>query len=438
MKQPQPSDLIIHSASQMLTLRGGPQRGSSLGMLHIIEDGGIAIKDGIIAAVGQSSEIQRSFQASETIDAKGRVLMPGFVDPHTHLIWAGDRSGEFEMRIRGASYMEIMAAGGGIASTVEATRSADLRELVELGNARAQTMFTHGTTTAESKSGYGLDLSTELRMLEAILKIDEQGPIELTPTFLGAHALPPEFAGTPESGYETYTKYIIEEALPALYEWWQTNHADLPLPFVDVFCEEGAFSLEQSRKVLLGAKELGFPLKIHADEFAGIGGTGLAVELGAISADHLVHTPEEDILALGKSGTVAVALPCTPFGLAEHTFTPAEKFLAADGILAIATDLNPGTAWCESMQFAIVLACRYMQLTPAQAIVAATINAAAAIGRENRIGSLEVGRQADVLILETADYGHLGYRFGTNLVASVVKKGVVYSRDTILGGNVHV
>jgi imidazolonepropionase len=422
----------------MLTLRGGPQRGSSLGDLHIIEDGGIAIKDGVIAGVGKRFEIENSFDADEVLDARGRVLLPGFVDPHTHLIWAGDRAGEFELRIRGASYMEIMAAGGGIASTVEATRSADLDELVELGGARAQTMFAYGTTTAEAKSGYGLDLSTELRTLEAILKIDELGPIELTPTYLGAHALPPEFAGTPESGYETYTKFITEEALPDLVNWWGTNHAEVPLPFVDVFCEEGAFSLEQSREILVKAKELGFPLKIHADEFVGIGGTDLAVELGAISADHLVHTPEEDILALGNSGTVAVALPCTPFGLAEHAYTPANKFLAAEGILAIATDLNPGTAWCESMQFAIALACRYMQLTPAQSIAAATINAAAAIGRENLIGSLEVGKQADVLILDAADYGHLGYRFGTNLVASVVKKGVVYSRDTLLGGDVHV
>lgn len=438
MTQPQLCDLIIHSASQMLTLRGGPQRGSSLGDLHIIEDGGIAIKDGVIAGVGKRFEIENSFDADEVLDARGCVLLPGFVDPHTHLIWAGDRAGEFELRVRGASYMEIMAAGGGIASTVEATRSADLDELVELGGARAQTMFAYGTTTAEAKSGYGLDLSTELRTLEAILKIDELGPIELTPTYLGAHALPPEFAGTPESGYETYTKFITEEALPDLVNWWGTTHAEVPLPFVDVFCEEGAFSLEQSREILVKAKELGFPLKIHADEFVGIGGTDLAVELGAISADHLVHTPEEDILALGKSGTVAVALPCTPFGLAEHAYTPANKFLAAEGILAIATDLNPGTAWCESMQFAIALACRYMQLTPAQSIAAATINAAAAIGRENLIGSLEVGKQADVLILDAADYGHLGYRFGTNLVASVVKKGVVYSRDTLLGGDVHV
>jgi imidazolonepropionase len=438
MTQPQPCDLIIHSASQLLTLRGGPQRGSSLGTLHIIEDGALAIKDGIIAGVGKSLEIENSFDADEVLDARGRVLLPGFVDPHTHLIWAGDRAGEFELRVRGASYMEIMAAGGGIASTVEATRSANLDELVQLGGARAQTMFEYGTTTAESKSGYGLDLSTELRMLEAILKIDEHGPIELTPTFLGAHALPPELGDDPESGYERYTNSIVEEMLSGVFTWWNERHPDVPLPFVDVFCEDGAFTLEQSRRILEKAKDLGFPLKIHADEFVGLGGTLMAVELGAISADHLVDTPEEDILALGKSGTVAVALPCTPFGLAEHAYTPADKFLAADGILAIATDLNPGTAWCESMQFAIALACRYMQLTPGQAIAAGTINAAAAIGRENRIGSLEVGKQADVLILDAADYGHLGYRFGTNLVASVVKKGVVYSRDTNLRGDVHV
>ena len=438
MKQPQPCDLIIHSASQLLTLRGGPQRGASLGDLHLVENGAVAVLDGMIIAIGKSDDILMSHECDHVIDAHGHVVLPGFVDPHTHLVWAGDRSGEFELRVSGASYMEIMAAGGGIASTVEATRSADLEQLVKLGKARAQTMFGHGTTTAESKSGYGLDLSTELRMLEATLKIDEHGPIELTPTFLGAHALPPEFAGMPESGYEAYTKYITEQALPELYKWWQINYADIALPFVDVFCEEGAFSLEQTRKILLRAKELGFPLKIHADEFAGIGGTGLAVELGAISADHLVHTPEEDLQALGKSGTVAVALPCTPFGLAEHAYTPADKFLAAEGILAIATDLNPGTAWCESMQLAIALACRYMQLTPAQAIAAATINAAAAIGRENHIGSIEVGKQADVLILDAPDYGHLGYRFGTNLVSSVIKKGVVYSPETLLGGNVHV
>ncbi len=437
MTQPQPCDLIIHSASQMLTLRGGPQRGSSLGDLHIIEDGAVAIQEGIIIAVGKSEDILHSHPCDQVIDAHGRVVLPGFVDPHTHLIWAGDRAGEFEQRVRGASYMEIMEAGGGIASTVEATRSANLDELVKLGSARAQTMFAHGTTTAEAKSGYGLDLSTEPRMLDAILKIDECGPIELTPTFLGAHALPPEFEGTPESGYETYTEFIAEQALPKLVDWWGMNHADLPLPFVDVFCEEGAFSLEQSRKILHKARELGYPLKIHADEFAGIGGTGLAVELGAISADHLVHTPKNDILALGHSDTVAVALPCTPFGLAEDAYTPADEFLAADGILAIATDLNPGTAWCESMQFAIALACRYMQLTPAQAIAAGTINAAAAIGRESRIGSLEAGKQADVLILDAPNYGHLGYRFGINLVASVVKKGIVYSRDTHLGGDLH-
>ena len=199
MTQPQPCDLIIHSASQMLTLRGGPQRGSSLGDLHIIEDGGIAIKDGMIAGVGTSIEIQSSFDADEVLDARGCVLLPGFVDPHTHLIWAGERAGEFDLRIQGASYREIMAAGGGIASTVEATRSADLDELVELGRARAQTMFAHGTTTAEAKSGYGLDISTELRMLEAIKNIDDHGPIELTPTFMGAHALPPEYEGRPIS-----------------------------------------------------------------------------------------------------------------------------------------------------------------------------------------------------------------------------------------------
>jgi imidazolonepropionase len=214
--------------------------------------------------------------------------------------------------------------------------------------------------------------------------------------------------------------------LPVLQDWWPHHATEHASPFVDVFCETGAFSLEQSRRILLRARELGFPLKIHADEFDNLGGAGLAVELGATSADHLVRTSAAEIEAFGDSDTVAVALPCTPFGLAEHDYTPAKSFLAAGGLLAIASDLNPGTAWCESMQFAIALACRYMRLTPAQAIAASTINAAAAIGRADRLGSLEPGKQADLLLLSVDDYRHLGYRFGGNLVEMVVKRGRVY------------
>jgi imidazolonepropionase len=327
------------------------------------------------------------------------------------------------MRIAGASYMEIMEAGGGITSTVKQTRAASVDSLVTQARLRLNRMLAYGTTTAEAKTGYGLELETELKMLQAILLLNDEGPIELAPTFLGAHALPPEYADAGEEGYEAYTVEIVEQMLPAVKQWWTKEASGEPLPFVDVFCETGAFNLSQSRRILSCAKEIGFPLKIHADEFDGLGGTGLAVELGAASADHLVQTPPEDIAALGQSDTVAVALPCTPFGLAEREYTPAKSIIEAGGILALATDLNPGTAWCESMQMAITLACRYMELTPAQAIAASTINAAEAIRRTEILGSIESGKQADILVLSVSDYRHLGYRFGTNLVSTVIKKG---------------
>ena len=410
---------LIHSASQLLTLAGGPQRGAGLGQLGVVEDGALALAGERILATGPTADLRRRYPAARAIDAAGRVVMPGFVDPHTHVVWVGDRAAEFEMRLAGKSYLEILADGGGILSTVRQTRRADVAKLMAESRPRLQTMLGHGTTTAEAKTGYGLETAAELRMLEAVLRLDAAGPMQLAPTFLGAHAVPPEFAGNAEA----YADRVCREMLPAVQRWWSANGRGRPLPFVDVFCETGAFDLAQTRRILEAARALGFPLKIHADEFDGLGGTGLAVELGARSADHLVRTPAADIAALGASATVAVALPCTPFGLAEAEYTPARAILEAGGILALATDLNPGTAWCESMQFAIALACRYLRLTPAQAIAAATINAAAAVALDSEIGSLEPGKQADVLILDVADYRQLGYRFGTNLVARVVKRG---------------
>lgn len=418
--------MLIHSASELLTLAGGPQRGSALGMLGIIADGAVRIEDGQITAVGKTAELMRAHAGERLLDAGGKVVMPGFIDPHTHVIWAGDRAREFEMRLEGAKYMDILAAGGGILSTVRTTRSASVAELVQATRPRLERMFVHGTTTVEAKTGYGLELQSELRMLEALLELQNETPAEVAATFLGAHAIAPEYSQDPQA----YTDLLCEAMLPQVREWWNRRAASQPLPFVDVFCEDRAFTLEQSRQILERARELGFPLKIHADEFENLGGASLAVELGAISADHLVKTSEADITALGNSGhTVAVALPCTPFGLAESNYTPAKKILAANGILALATDCNPGTAWNESMQFAIALACRTMGLTPAQATAAATINAAAAIGREDRVGSIEIGKQADLLILEVADHRQLGYRFGTNLVQTVIKKGRVYAID---------
>lgn len=421
-------DMIVHSAEQLCTLRGGVQRGSHLGDLGIIEDGAIAILGGSITAAATTGHIIERFHSERMVDASGHVVMPGFVDPHTHLVWAGDRAAEFEQRVAGASYMEIMNAGGGIVSTVRSTRAAPLQQLVAESRKRAERMLQYGTTTAEVKTGYGLDVDSELKLLEAILQLDEQSALDLVPTFLGAHAVPAEFPSDDGDGADAYTQLIIEEMLPRVQSWWIENAPSRPLPYVDVFCEQGAFSLKQSKRILEEARSLGFPLKIHADEFEGLGGTAMAISLGAVSADHLVHTPAQDIAALGESDAVAVALPCTPFGLAEREYTPAQDFIAANAVIAIATDLNPGTAWCENMQMAIALATRYMNITPAQAIAAATINAAAAVGRADTVGSLEPGKAADLILLDIPDYRHLGYRFGTNLVSKTIKRGEIYAR----------
>ena len=417
--------MLIHSATQLLTLTGGPQRGTDLGRLAIIEDGAVLVRDEKIVSVGTTRELRRAHGDEPTLDASGCVVMPGFVDPHTHAIWAGDRAAEFAQKMAGAHYLDILAAGGGIISTVNATRVASLEALLAQTRTRLLRMFSHGTTTAEVKTGYALQTAGELRLLQTLLALDEEGPLDIAPTFLGAHAVAPEYKGDPQG----YTDLLTSTMLPIIQEWWQNHAPTRPLPFVDVFCENKAFNLQQSRQILEKARELGFPLKIHADEFDNLGGASLAVELGAVSADHLVKTSDADIKALADSDTVAVTLPCTPFGLAEHKYTPAKKIIEAGGTLALATDCNPGTAWNESMQFAIALACRYLKLTPAQSIAAATINAAHAIRRADNVGSIEPDKQADLLILSVPDYRHLGYRFGTNLVRQVVKRGRVYSMD---------
>jgi imidazolonepropionase len=414
--------MLIHSAAQLLTLAGGPQRGSRLGALGMIENGAVLIWDGRIAAVGETADLLAAYPQEKKLDASGKVVMPGLVDPHTHLVWAGDRAAEFEMRIQGKSYMEIMAAGGGIAATMKATRNAPVDELIAQTRSRTAVLFRNGTTTVEAKTGYGLSTESELRQLAALLALDEEGPLEIVPTFMGAHAVPPEYKGNTAG----YVDLVCNEMLPMVKKWWESHAGGRPLPFVDVFCEAGVFDLEQTRRIFTAARNLGFPLKVHADEFENLGAASLAAAMGAASADHLVKTPLEDIRALAHSETVAVSLPPTPFGLAEPHYTPARDILAEDGLLAIASDLNPGPAWCESMQFVMALACRYLRLTPAQAIAAATINAAAAIRRADRLGSIEVGKQADLLVLGVDDHRHLGYRFGGNLVEVVVKRGHVF------------
>ncbi|MGQ9626712.1 MAG: imidazolonepropionase [Anaerolineae bacterium] len=405
-------DLVISHASQLLTLAspGGPKRGAAMGELGIIEDGAVAVQDGHIALLGPTADVLVNGRARRKIDVSGRVVMPGFVDPHTHLVFAGYRADEFEKRLRGATYMEIMAAGGGIMSTVRATRAATIEEIVAQSRARLDLMLAHGTTTAEAKTGYGLSTSAELKMLEAIRRLDATHPIDLVPTFLGAHAVPEEYLGRADE----YVDLVVEEMLPKVVEKCR---------FCDVFCDEGAFSVDEARRILERASELGLGLKIHADEFKSLGGVALAVELGAASADHLVCTPPEEIALLGRAKTVAVSLPGTSFGLGSHEYTPARRLIEAGAALALATDLNPGTCYCESMPFIIALACRYMGLSPAEAICAATINAAHAIGLGEEVGSLEVGKKADILILDLPDYRHLAYRFGTNPVWQVIKGG---------------
>lgn len=378
----------------------------------------MAIGGGEILAVGPTRQVRGAFQAAQEIDASGRAVLPGLVDAHTHPVWAGDRAAEFEKRLAGAGYLEILAAGGGILSTVRATRLASEHDLFLAAQDRLRRVAAHGTTTAEAKTGYGLDLETEIKMLSVLRRLDAQGPIALAPTFLGAHAVPEESAGPDE-----YGDRLVGEILPALRSWWEGNAPSIDLPFVDAFCEAGAFDLEQTRRVLTRARQLGFPLKVHAEEFSPLGGARLAVELGATSADHLNRISREDAEILGRSQTVAVLLPATPFGLGEPVYPPARDLIEANAIVALGSDLNPGTAWCENLQFVIALACRTLRLSPAEALAAATINAAAAIRRQDRVGSLEAGKQADFMILEAADYRHLAYRFGGNLAAAVYRRG---------------
>ena len=392
----------------------------SMNDLGIIQDGAVAVQGDRIALVGSSEEVLGQVEGhARLIDASGKVVMPGFVDPHTHLVFAGARAAEFEMRLRGATYLEIMAAGGGIMNSVRATRSASLEELVTQSGERLDRMVAHGTTTAEVKTGYGLDTENEIKILQAIRLLDESHPVDLVPTFLGAHAVPAEYEGRADE----YVRLVVQEMLPAV-------KAAGPLAegkpfFCDVFCEEGAFSREQSRRILAAAKDLGMGLKIHADEFTSLGGAALAAELGAVSADHLVCTPDEEVRLLAESGTVAVLLPGTPFGLGEAEYPRARRMIELDVPVALATDLNPGTCYCEAMPFIMGLASRQMGMTPAEAIVAATVNAAHAIAMGQEVGSLEVGKKADLVVIDIPDYRHLTYRFGTNLVHTVIKSGRV-------------
>jgi len=408
-------DLVIVHAGELLTLAGGgPRCGDAMRDIGIVRDGAVGIADGRIACVGPSQEVlKQAGPATRTIDAAGRVVMPGFVDAHTHLVFAGDRAGEFEQRLRGATYLEIMAAGGGIVSTVEATRRASQAELAAAARRRLAAMRAQGTTTVEAKTGYGLDLPSEMRMLAVAAELNKTQPAHIVPTFMPAHATPPEYADHSDG----YVDLVVNTLLPAA-----ARSGSVPR-FCDVFCDEGAFTLEQSRRVLQAAKSLGMGLKIHADEFAHLGGARLAAELGAVSAEHLAVTPREDMEAMAAAGVIAVLLPGTTFGLASSHYADARTMIGCGLAVALGTDLNPGTCYCTSMPFMIALACRYLKMTPAEAICAATLNAAHASGAGDVAGSIEPGKRADIIILDTADYRHLAYQFGGNLVANVIMAG---------------
>ena len=400
------TDLLITHATQLLTMDGG---------LGLVADGAVACHDGRIVAVGPTADVLAQVDsAAEALDARGHVVLPGFVDAHTYVVYAGDRVAEFEMRLRGATYLDIMAAGGGIMSTVRATRAASDDELLAATRTRLDRMLSLGTTTVEAKTGYGLDGETERRMLRVIEELNRSHAIELVPTYLGAHAVPAEYIGRADD----YTDFIVDDLGKLAAE-------GQPIEFVDVFCDAGAFTVEQSAAILTRARALGYRIKIHADEFAHLGGAALAARLGAISADHLAVTPAEDRAALAEAGVVAVVLPGTSFGLGHAHYADARALIDAGATVALATDLNPGTCVCESMPFMVALACRYTGMTPGEAVIAATRNAAAAVGRERENGSLTVGKVADILLLDVADYRWLAYGFGDNPVVRVIKRGTV-------------
>jgi imidazolonepropionase len=349
--------------------------------------------------------------ADEVIDARGKTIVPGFVDAHTHLVHGGSRENELAMKLSGKSYMEIHEAGGGILSTVRSTRALSEKELTEKALRSLRVMLQHGTTTVEAKSGYGLDLETELKCLKVAKKLNELQPIQIISTYMGAHATPPEFGDTDE-----YLDFVIERVLPEI-------KAQGIAEFVDAFCEKGIFSVEQTRRVLSEAKKLGFKLKVHADEIESFGGAELAAELGAVSAEHLMAISEQGIEALAKSGTVAVVLPATSFFLMAPQYAPAKKMIESGVCVAIATDYNPGSSPTENIQQAMWNACFKMKLSPEQIFRGVTINAAKAICRERIVGSLEKGKQADLLVLNAPSLEYALYHFGVNSVRQVWKQG---------------
>ena len=413
------NSLAVLHASQLVTLAGPkrPRVRSEMSELAIVHDGGMLVHDGVIVAIGSSTEIQRSARQSEIVDASGRVVLPGFVDAHAHPVFAGNRLDDFERRARGKTYKQIAAAGGGIWSTVEKTRTASEMDLLNQAKKHANWFLECGTTTVEAKSGYGLTLEDELKMLRVIRQLNEETPVEFVPTFLGAHAVPHECRA------DEYIDLVIEEMLPAV-------GAERLAEFCDVFCEHGYFDIEQSRKILAVAKRLGLKLRIHADQLTNSGAAQLAAELEATTADHLEKTDEDGFAAMKASGVQPVLLPGSVYALGSTCYPRAREMIEAGLAVVIATDFNPGSSPSPSMPMMLSLACTQMKMSPAEAIAASTINAAYSLNRGDKIGSLEQGKLANFSIFDCEDYRGIAYWFGFSKIHSVYVRGrSVLSRD---------
>jgi imidazolonepropionase len=412
--------LLITGAAQLLTLRGrGPRRGKFLKDLDIVKDGAVLIRRGLIVGVGTKKYVESlaGARTAKKLDVGGRVILPGFVDSHTHLVHAASRGEEYELKIAGASYEEIARKGGGILNSVKKLRAASLEALQNRALHALEQFAACGTTTIEAKSGYGLDLPSELRILVLHKLLAEQQRIEIASTFLGAHVVPAEFRGK-ANGAEDYIRLLTDVVIPELAE-------DELAEFCDVFCDRGAFTREQSRRILQSGREFGLIPRLHAEQLTRTGATQLAVQLGAASCDHLEQINRADIRALAKSKTVATLLPGCDFHLGLKKYAPARELIDAGAIVALATDYNPGTSPTVSMPMILSLACTQLRMTPAEAITASTINAAYALKREDKIGSLDVGKQADLAVFEVADYREIPYYFGMNTCSMTIKRGAI-------------